>query len=399
MRLAVFYRHVAFRRLSVGTLWHAASAQGEQVLVGLLVYQLTDSTGWVGVAYALSFLPMLLVGLPAGLSADRYDRRLMLPLVEAVSFLILGSMAIIALLDGLTLTVVLASIFAMGCIRALHHPVRLSYAHDLLGGTKLAGALGALSVMGRIGMLFGALMAGTVMEFADAASAYALLAMTHLLALSALVRLQPIEDAAHREPQALGSAIREYLHELRTNPVMWRLTLIASAVEIFGFSFATALPELASDHLEVGAQGLGLLHAGRAVGGLSAGLVIAWYGSLHRTGWLFLVVIAGFGIALLALGAAPTLILAMCAVGAVAACAAGCDVLVQTMLQQCVADHLRGRAMGAWVLALGAGPVGHLQVGALAGAIGAGLTLSVNGVVMIALALVAAAAAPAVRKM
>ena len=91
MRLAVFYRHVAFRRLSLGTLWHAASAQGEQVLVGLLVYQLTDSTGWVGVAYALSFLPMLLVGLPAGLSADRYDRRLMLPLVEAVSFLILAA--------------------------------------------------------------------------------------------------------------------------------------------------------------------------------------------------------------------------------------------------------------------------------------------------------------------
>ena len=53
--------------------------------------------------------------------------------------------------------------------------------------------------------------------------------------------------------------------------------------------------------------------------------------------------------------------------------------------------------MGAWVLALGAGPIGHLQVGALAGAIGAGLTLSVNGGVMIALALVAAAAAP-VRK-
>ncbi len=399
MRLAIFYRHVAFRRLSLGTLWHAASAQGEQVLVGLIVYQLTDSTGWVGVAYALSFLPMLLVGLPAGLSSDRYDRRRMLPLVEAVSFVLLGVMAIIAFLDGLTLTVVLVSIFATGCIRALHHPVRLSYAHDLLGGTKLAGALGALSVMGRIGMLFGALMAGTVMEFADAASAYALLAMTHLLALSALVRLEPIEDAAHQEPQALGSAIREYLRELRTNPVMWRLTIIASAVEIFGFSFATALPELASDHLEVGAQGLGLLHAARAVGGLSAGLVIAWYGSIHRTGWLFLAVIAGFGFALLALGAAPTLILAMCAVGAVAACAAGCDVLVQTMLQQCVADHLRGRAMGAWVLALGAGPVGHLQVGALAGAIGAGLTLSVNGAVMIALALIAAVAAPAVRKM
>ena len=75
MRLAVFYRHAGFRRLSLGTLWHSASAQGEQVLVGLLVYELTGSTAWVGIAYALSFAPMLLVGLPAGLSADRYDRR------------------------------------------------------------------------------------------------------------------------------------------------------------------------------------------------------------------------------------------------------------------------------------------------------------------------------------
>ena len=131
----------------------------------------------------------------------------MLPLVEAVSFVLLGVMAIIAFLDGLTLTVALVSIFATGCIRALHHPVRLSYAHDLLGGTKLAGALGALSVMGRIGMLFGALMAGTVMEFADAASAYALLAMTHLLALSALVRGYRI----FRKPYAkrIGTNVRD----------------------------------------------------------------------------------------------------------------------------------------------------------------------------------------------
>ena len=69
------------------------------------------------------------------------------------------------------------------------------------------------------------------------------------------------------------------------------------------------------------------------------------------------------------------------------------------MLQQSVADHLRGRAMGAWVLALGAGPVGHLQVGALAGVLGAGLTLTVNGGIMIALAVLAAAAAPAVRRL
>ena len=75
-----------------------------------------------------------------------------------------------------------------------------------------------------------------------------------------------------------------------------------------------------------------------------------------------------------------------------------CDILVQTMLQLCVSDHLRGRAMGAWTLSLGAGPIGHVETGALAGLLGAGLTLTVNAGALVAVALVALAM-PALRRL
>ena len=53
------------------------------------------------------------------------------------------------------------------------------------------------------------------------------------------------------------------------------------------------------------------------------------------------------------------------------------------MMQLCVSDHLRGRAMGAWVLALGAGPVGHLELGVIVAWSGAAAGLALNGVALI----------------
>ncbi len=47
--------------------------------------------------------------------------------------------------------------------------------------------------------------------------------------------------------------------------------------------------------------------------------------------------------------------------------------------------------MGAWVLALGAGPIGHLQVGLLAATAGAGLALAANGAVLVGIALLTVA--------
>lgn len=397
--LAPFLRHPDFRRLCAGSAWHSASFQGEQVLVGLLVYRLTGSTTWVGVVYALNFLPMLLVGLPAGLTADRFDRRRLLPLFEAVAALLMGLLAV-AFAAGLgSLTLLLVAAGLTGSVRALHHPVRLSYAHDVLGREHLVGALGLLSVVARFGQLGGALVAGWLLAEGGPVLGYAALAVMHLLALLSLLRLahggRPKDEVA----QPLAETLREYVHEMRHNPALWRLTVLASAVEVLGFSFATALPELATERLGTGAEGLGLLHAARSAGGLLAGLLLARLGALRHTGRVYMAVIAGFGVALLLLAGAPSLPFALLAVALVASCAASCDVLVQTMLQLCVADHLRGRAMGAWVLALGAGPLGHVQVGGLAALLTASTALAFNGALLLALAAWVAVRADAIRRL
>ncbi len=381
--LNVFYGHRDFRRLALGSALHSGSFQGEQVVVGLLVFQLTGSTAWVGIAYALAFAPMLVVGVPAGATADRFDRRRLQPLFEAMLVIVMGTMALLFAMGIQLLSMVLAATFIAGALRAMHHAARLSYAHDILGSTKLLGALSRLSVATRFGQLLGALLIGMLLEKTGAAVAYAGLAVLHVVACLFLLGLREGGQPKAATEQPLRDNLREYVRELRTNPTLLRLTLLASLVEVFGFSFTTVLPEIASTRLATGADGLGLIHAARAAGGLLAGVVLAHIGSLRSTAAVYSGAIVGFGVALVGLAVSPTLLLAMVAAGLVASMAAACDILVQAMLQLSVAEHLRGRAMGAWVLALGAGPVGHIEIGLLAGLIGAGWALAVNGVLLL----------------
>jgi hypothetical protein len=64
-----------------------------------------------------------------------------------------------------------------------------------------------------------------------------------------------------------------------------------------------------------------------------------------------------------------------------------------------VPAHLRGRAGGAWVVAIGLAPIGQLQIGALASLFGVSVALGASGAGLIALAGAAALLVPRIRRL
>ena len=396
-----------FRLLGAGTSLNGMGAQGEQVVFGLLVYQHTGASSWVGIALALYFGPMLLVGAPAGAMADRMDRRRLLPALELASCVLLAVFGAIIATGLATLSVVLGLVGLSGCVRAAHLPARLSYAYDLGGAAQAVPALGLLNMLMRLGQLAGALGAGWITQRWGADAAYWALALAHAAAAMLTSRLRrtgiagpAYQSRPHRVSLvATWQSLREYLREMRRNRTLVTLIALTAAVEILGFSFSTALPELAISRLEVGADGLGMLHGARSAGGLAAGLILANAHWLRRRGLAYLVVIPGFGLSLVFLAVAPTLALTVTALCLAAALASASDTLTQSMMQLSVPDRLRGRAMGAWVFAVGSAPIGHLELGGLAAVVGITAALSVNGAGLILIGAVAAMAAPGLRKL
>jgi hypothetical protein len=59
---------------------------------------------------------------------------------------------------------------------------------------------------------------------------------------------------------------------------------------------------------------------------------------------------------------------------------------------------LRGRAGGAWVVAIGLAPIGQLQIGALATLFGVSVALGTSGLALALLAVVTAVAFPRVKR-
>ena len=64
------FRDADFRRLSGGVAFNSAGMSGEHVVLGILVFQATQSTAWVGITLALYNVPMLIFGLLSGAVAD-----------------------------------------------------------------------------------------------------------------------------------------------------------------------------------------------------------------------------------------------------------------------------------------------------------------------------------------
>lgn len=393
------FKNADFRRLWAGSACNYFGMSGEQVILGLLVFQITQSSAWVGAALALYYLPLLIFGALAGAVADRLDRRTLLRGIELAITINLVVFTILIAFGSIELWLILSFTLISGSLRAMSHPARSSYAYDLVGSRHVVAGLGMLNLGTRLGQLLGALLAGAVMQRLGTPAALLVLVMAHVAAFAWLLRLRAAGLASVIEHVPIWQNLREYMDEMRSNRVLLMLVVVTASVEVFGFSFSTALPELASARFDVGAEGLGMMHAARAVGGILASLVLVGMGGLQRRGVIYLAVIYAFGGSLMLLSASGQFALALAALVMVAALATASDVLTQSMVQLSVPNRFRGRAMGAWVFAIGSAPLGHLEMGALIVSLGIGAALFVNGVALIGIALFTTMAAPRLRRL
>ena len=379
--------------------FNGASMVGEMLLFGLAVYEMSGSTAWVGLSLALYFGPNFFVGAIAGTLADSFDRGRVLRIVEAALGINLFVIGALFMSGAAGLAVILVLTLVSGVFRAVYSPARSSYAFDLSGPERVVSALGTLNIAVRVGQLAGALVAGWAAAEIGIGTAYLMLSSAHVLALVSFGGQRASAPSPRAERRSMRTGLFEFGREMATNRPLLILFGVTAGVEVFGFSFLTALPDLAVDRLGLDAAGLGVIHASRSVGGIIGGVVMAVTGPSRLLGLVWLAMIAGFGLEVMALGLAPNLPVAVVVIVTIAFCAVASDVLTQSMMQLAVPNALRGRAMGAWQVAVGFSPIGHLEMGLLAGAVGTAAALLLNGAALVLVAIGAGAASRRLREM
>jgi MFS family permease len=373
---------------------------GELVVLGWVTLELTNSPFMVGAVMGARALPLFFVGVPAGALADRMSRHRLLMLTSLGQAVTTATLGVLALLGIVTVLHLFVLTFTAGVLRGVEHAARQSYTHDVVGAAALMNGLAVLGVAMRLGWLVGSLGVGAVLARLGTGAAYLAVAVGFLGGAVALLFAAAPPRAASASSASFWRSTLEFLVAVRRERMLLELMMLTAGAEVLGFSHQTLLPSLARDVLHTGPEGLGALLAARAVGGIlglaAAPLMTASAGSPQ-----FLVVLLTFGASLIALGGAPYVmgfvgvLLVLTLVNAAGALA---DLLAQSLLQLSVPHELRGRAGGAWVVAIGLAPLGQLQIGALASLFGVSIALGTSGLGLVALAAGTALVLPRLRR-
>jgi len=372
---------------------------GDYVLIGWLVLDATQSSSWVGIAFALYYLPNIIFGIIGGGIADRFPRR---GLLQSLDF---GAAGVIILFSVLFVyqtpqaPLVLALTVVLGSLRAIKNPVRLALAYDFAGRQQATRALSSISVASRLGMLIGAIAIGLLTDRFGVAVALILMALMHTAAAGALTGIRSRNQRVAADNTPLWQNLSDYVREFRVTRVLLMLVLVTAGIELFGTPYTSALPELATSRLALGADGLGLMHAAQASGGLLVGVLLFVVSPKRRRTRICGVCVLLLGVSIITLGHVSDIPTVLLTLAVVSAMISAWDILTQSMMQSCVPDHLRGRSMGAWMFAIGSSPLGQLEMGFLVTAIGIGPALYLNGSGVLLVILIAFTVTPVLRKL
>ena len=339
-------RHRDYRWFWIGSNAQALGRGMQFLILGWLVLELTDSASRMGFMIFLYGTPTLGFVLFGGTFADRFDRRGLLMLTQAlVAILVLG----IAVLETAGLVVLwhtYAAAFVLGTLQAINTPARLAIVRDLVDRDDLMNAVVLNSAVMNSGRILGPALAGGVIELAGIAPALYLAAGCFCVGTATLLMVRRVTPAAREQGSTILAELWGGLRYCWSNPVTFTVIGIGFAFGFFAMPYSQLLPAFARMVLDTGAGGAGLLMTGAGIGSLSGTFIMASLGNSQQKNWLLLGCIFLFGTALFCLAWSHWFwlswaILFLVGMGSIVP-------MGTTVLQLSVPAEFQGRVMSVW---------------------------------------------------
>ncbi|HEV2375736.1 MAG TPA: MFS transporter [Streptosporangiaceae bacterium] len=381
-----------YRLFAAGQVVSNTGTWMQRVAQDWLVLELTHGSGTaLGTAIGLQFLPQLLFSLWGGAVADRYPKRAILFITQALMGALALVLGLLALTGAVEVWHVYLLAFALGLVAVVDNPTRQTFVAQLVGRDRMANAIALNSATFNLARVVGPAVAGLVIGTVGVPAAFLVNAVSYGAVLTGLKLMRPAElHPLEPVPRARGQ-LREALSYVAARPQVWLTLGLVFFVATFGMNFTVTTALMSREVFHTGATEFGLASAVFAAGALAGALLAA---RRARPGMGLLLTAAGaFGALEVVTGFMPTYwaFLAMLVPTGLALLVFSATANSTTQLS--VAPEVRGRVMGLYMLVfLGGAPLGSPMCGWVAEQFGARMSLVGGGLV----AAVAAAAAAVV---
>ncbi len=333
-----------------------------------LMNELTSSPLMVALVTSALTLPRLLLTIPAGVLADRFDRRNVMIAGNAIGGVATSAMAVLATTGRMTPLWLLSLTFLLGTGSAVTLPAQQTLMPDLVGPTLRPQAITLNSATFNVARAVGPSIGGLLVGAGLTAAAFGANAATFVLVVGVLLGFprQAVEDvgAPLLRSAALGMRYVRFTRPIRV------LVVLTTLFMLFGASVQTMLPNVAADDLQVGPTGFGILYGLLGVGALCA--VATRESARLRLGRHMLPSAIGiFGLSAIAFGLSPTPVLAGAAILVAGVGWVWTLVTLNASIQTLAPRWVRSRVVSMYLLAIGVQPFGAALAGVLAESVGA----------------------------
>lgn len=410
----------AFRWYLLSMMGNWSAMQMQQVVRGLLAYEITDSFAALGGVALANALPRLFLALVGGVLADRASRRVVLQVGQSASAVLTAVIAVLLFTDQLRIEHLYATAVLQGVAMSFSMPARQAMIPDIVGEERLTNAIG-LNASGMNTMrLMAPATAGFIVALLGFGWAYLLMTTLFTLAVVGMFRVptrpaartasmtSPVlkgrQGAGHRGGGTRGGVrdMMEGFRYLRRNRTLMMLLSVHLFVVILTLTFQRLAPGFVSEVLATdenqAAWRLGVILTVMGGGALLGSLVIASLPNRGR-GRLLIASIAIFGVALLGFAISESFWVSIGIVFILGIGQAGRQSLSQILIQTHTENEYRGRISSIMMMEMGLESFGTFAIALVAAAWGAQVAFGSVAIALLLLALLVTLFLPAYRRL
>jgi MFS family permease len=348
----IVLRHPDLRRYLTARFIASIATQVQTVAVGWQVFRATGDPFDLGLVALSQFLPFVLLILPAGHVADRYDRRR----IQLVTYVLLAVCAAallgLALAGNIDTGPVFAVMVLFGIARAFNHPVGQALLPNLAPIALFPRAVAVNSSLGQVATIAGPAIGGALVLFGEQVA----FGLSLVLLVAAVVLVAGLRGGGRTEASTepvSWAALLTGVNFVRSRPIV----LGSISLDLFAVLFGGAealLPIYAGEILDVGPVGLGIMRAAPAVGAGVLAAVVAVRPIRRNVGrWMFGGVIV-FGIATMLFGVSTSFPLSVAALIVMGAGDMVSVYIRHLLVQLETPDAIRGRVSAVNSVFIGA---------------------------------------------
>jgi len=387
-RIAAALTYRDFRVLWFGAFLSTIGTWMQKVTQNWLVLTITGTSSafFLGLDSFLGELPILLFTVVGGVVADRRDRRQLLLLSQYVQMAAAFTLAALVYWDQVHIWHVLALSVVTGLAQAFGGPAYQSLLPSLVGKDDVPNAIAFNAIQFNLARVIGPLIAGAALAAFGMVACFGLNGLSFLAVIAALLSLhvKHIPPAASRR---MRDEFQSGFAYVRSHPALLGLAVLGFAGTFLGNPVLTFLPLFAQDVLQGDVTQYTHLMSSAGAGAVTGALIVAWRGRFPHMGRAVLLIQLVFGVLIVLFANTRYFWLN----AALLFAAGGCMVMVfatlSSLVQLNAPNEMRGRVMSLYMVAFRGGmPLGSLAGGWLATLTSAPTVLTLNGLLLSAVA-------------